>query len=377
MSQALNIAKSSLGGAVRRDSFDGREHLVVPVVMIVDGVLNDALVTHEEYGKYVASWDGRPVPVRHPQKNGQYVSANAVDVLQKTVIGQILNTRAEAGKLKAEAWLDVEKAARLGYGDLVSNLEAGQTVEVSTGYFSDEETRSGSFNGNSYSKIHRNLRPDHLALLPDEVGACSIADGCGTRVNTRKNTMDKTKDAFTTLAAALGFRANCNCNGDDEMSDQLSALAEKLKANAKVTDDQLKVFNAMSLEDQEKLMPLFANESKEEVKDNEDEEEEEEKKPMTNASDIDALVANAVSEALEAKEKAEIITELKANTACIFDDKELAGMSVNSLKSYRKSIRPADYSGAGGVVVHSSDPVSQPLNINQGLQALIKSEASQ
>lgn len=374
MSQALNIAKSTMGGGIRHESFDGRDHLVVPVVMIVDGVLNGALVTHEEYGRFVSAWDGRPVPVRHPQKNGQYVSANASDVLQKSVIGQILNTKVEANKLKAEAWLDVLKAQRLGYGDLISNLEDGNTVEVSTGYFSDSDPSPGQFNGNSYSEIHRNLRPDHLALLPDEIGACSVADGCGTRVNKKVFGMDTT-EAFTQIAAALGFRANCNCNdGEDNMSDQLSALAEKLKANAKVSEEQLKVFSAMSAEDQESLYPLFANES-DDMKDNEEEEEEE--APMANSQDTQTLVANAVAEALEARDKADVIADLKANESCVFSEAEMAGMSVNSLKSYRKSIRPADYSGQGGAIaVHSSETVSEPLMINQGLQSLIKSEAS-
>lgn len=374
MSKALHTAKSNIGGGVRREPFDGREHLVVPVVMIVDGVLNDALVTHEEYGRFVSAWDGRPVPVRHPQKNGQYVSANAVDVLQKTVIGQILNSRVESNKLKAEAWLDVEKAKRLGYGELISNLEAGKVIEVSTGYFSDEESKSGTFNGNSYSKIHRNLRPDHLALLPDEIGACSVENGCGTRVNKKVFGMD-TKEAFTQIAAALGFRANCNCEGEDNMSDQMSALAEKLKANAKVTEDQLKVFNAMSEEDQAKMYPLFANESDKDMEENEEDEEEDE--PTANASqpDFQKLVANAVAEALEGKEKAALIEELKANESCVFGEKELSGMSVNSLKAYRKSIRPADYSGQGGVTVHASESkVAEPMNINRGLQAFISEE---
>ena len=38
---------------------------------------------------------------------------------------------------------------------------------------------TGDWNGKAYVGIARNYRPDHLAILPDMKGACSIADGAG------------------------------------------------------------------------------------------------------------------------------------------------------------------------------------------------------
>jgi 2'-5' RNA ligase len=55
---------------------------------------------------------------------------------------------------------------------------------VSIAYFCDFEQAAGEFGGEAYSAIQRNLRPDHVALLPDEIGSCSVLDGCGAnRVN--------------------------------------------------------------------------------------------------------------------------------------------------------------------------------------------------
>ena len=52
-------------------------------------------------------------------------------------------------------------------------------MELSTGLFTDNELSEGEFEGKSYKYIARNYRPDHLALLPDKIGACSVADGAG------------------------------------------------------------------------------------------------------------------------------------------------------------------------------------------------------
>ena len=55
----------------------------------------------------------------------------------------------------------------------------GEMMEVSTGLFSEIEPKPGVFKGRHYKGVVRNLRPDHLAILPDSIGACSIADGAG------------------------------------------------------------------------------------------------------------------------------------------------------------------------------------------------------
>ena len=367
MSSQLITAKSELlGKSVRHDTLDGRDHLVVPVVMIVDGVMNNALVTHEEYAKYVSSWDGRPVPVMHPQKNGQYVSANSADIIQRNVIGTVFNSRLDANKLKAELWIDVEKAERLGHGAVVNSLESGGILEVSTGYFSDKEKKAGSFNGQSYVEVHRNIRPDHLAILPNEEGACSVMDGCGTRVN-----------KISPTAAALGQSTNCKCNGGTMPLDK--ETAEGLKANG-MNDEQIKVFSTLTEDQQALFLPVVNADKPDLIKKNEDDEEDDEeevkKAPAVNASQLESLVANAIAKARESDKHAEIAGQLSANESCIYTAEDMKGMSVNALTKYAKSIRPVDYTGHGAVVAHSASSVVEPLNINRGLAAMIKSEGA-
>ena len=49
----------------------------------------------------------------------------------------------------------------------------------------EKEPSKGNYMGKSYTYIAKNYRPDHLAVLPDNSGACSISDGCGVLVNQR------------------------------------------------------------------------------------------------------------------------------------------------------------------------------------------------
>jgi len=174
---------------VREETLDGRVYLVAPVVAVKNGVLNKIYLSSEELLDVpVDLWNDIPLPVSHPKEGSG--SARTVAVVESDVVGRFYNARYEISgndvKLKGELWVDIEKALSSGEGGtaVVNLLREGKPLEVSTAYFNDEEQASGVFNGERYEAIARNLKPDHLALLPGEIGACSWADGCGApRVN--------------------------------------------------------------------------------------------------------------------------------------------------------------------------------------------------
>lgn len=175
-----------------RQSLDGRDYVVVPTTIIVAGVLNGGLIPSGELETFAERWNGRPIPLRHPQnETGEYISASSPEVIEQSVMGTFFNATFKDDRVVGEMWLDVAKINQLG-GDALSALqriEAGEILEVSTGYFSEYiEDKSGNVNGKAYSEVQHALVPDHIALLPDEVGACSIADGCGAN---RTNAVQK------------------------------------------------------------------------------------------------------------------------------------------------------------------------------------------
>lgn len=192
-----NIVQINRNYTIRSETLDGKRHIVVPVVMMVEGVHNGSqgplLHLAEELGRFPGAWNGIPVTIQHPQDGDMFVSANSPNIINSQVVGRVFNTRFEDGKLKGEAWLGADRLldvspVALGY------INQGRPLDVSVGVFTDEDYEEGEWNGEQYTAIARNHRPDHLALLPGGTGACSWNDGCGIRTNSKKGGNNVEKD---------------------------------------------------------------------------------------------------------------------------------------------------------------------------------------
>jgi len=188
----------SFTAEVREETLDERVYLVAPVVAVVTGVLNKELLRPQDLLEVpIDAWADLPLPIAHPEDGSGYVTARDVAIVESQVCGRFYNTRYETDgdeiKLKGELWVDVEKALSLGVdgAEVVARLRAGKPLEVSTAYTRTVIEESGSHAGQAYATIATEIRPDHLALLPNEIGACSWADGCGApRVNTNGGPMN-------------------------------------------------------------------------------------------------------------------------------------------------------------------------------------------
>jgi hypothetical protein len=180
-------------GEMRLEQFNGRDHLVVPVVGMVEGVVwavnseYPELVRAIELAQAPQQWNGRPCFAGHPEDNGTQITANTPETLEKS-FGFVFNTISpaeilETKRLRFEAWLDIEKARELG-GDawrVIERLQAGEVVEVSIGCYVVAKQGEGEYNGLFFVGEWTEIVSDHLALLPEgEEGACSVAAGCGT-----------------------------------------------------------------------------------------------------------------------------------------------------------------------------------------------------
>ncbi len=187
----------------------GRKHIVVPVVMMVEGVHSGSAgaILHEagELAKYPAAWNGIPVVVGHPEDNGTPISANIPDVLESKIVGRVYNTRFEGdgkNRLVAEAWLDEERLAEISPAAL-QYIRQRKPIDVSVGIFSDDEPIQGRWKDEEFTGIARNYRPDHLALLPDRSGACGWEDGCGVRINEEGDTMKTNEERWRVRVDAI------------------------------------------------------------------------------------------------------------------------------------------------------------------------------
>ncbi len=184
----------------------GRRQIVVPAVMMVEGVHSGSFgpILHSinELGKFPVSWNGIPATIDHPKKGGQYVSANDPQVMAMSVVGQVYKARVDGKKLRGELWLDEERLKQV-YPEVLSLISNRQPVEVSLGLYSDVEPDQGEWNGKAYVGVAKNHRPDHLALLPGSVGACSWQDGCGIRTNEQQKGGEHVEQLVTNEFPAL------------------------------------------------------------------------------------------------------------------------------------------------------------------------------
>jgi len=171
---------------VTRRKLHGKEYMIIPVTMMVEGVHrgNHGAVFHSisELGKIPQVWNGIPIVVNHPEKDGLAVSANSPEVLEEFEVGKVFNTTVEDMKLKAFAWIEDLRLQEIS-PEAYEQINEGKPVEVSVGVFTDNDEQEGEWNGETYVAVAKNHRPDHLAILPNAKGACSLEDGCGLGIN--------------------------------------------------------------------------------------------------------------------------------------------------------------------------------------------------
>lgn len=184
---------------LRTAEFAGVEHLVVPVVAMVEGVVwainapSAEFVPAEELAVTPQQWNGRQCFAGHPVEGKTQVTANTPTKLSEAfgiIFGASTESRIlETRRLELEAWLDPIRAAKVGEEamDVIRRLRAGERVEVSVGCYMSREETEGNYNGQPFNGIWRDIVSDHLAFLKaGEQGACSIEAGCGApRVATR------------------------------------------------------------------------------------------------------------------------------------------------------------------------------------------------
>ena len=222
-------SKQEPGYTASSVQYQGTTHLIVPVVMMVEGVHNGShgplFHSIAELGKFPESWNGIPVVVDHPEINGVNVSANQPEIIEQQKIGTVFNTRVVGQKLMADLWINEEKVRQTS-SVVLAALQAGQPLEVSLGVFTEEELTAGNWNGETYEVIARNHRPDHLALLPGGVGACSVEDGCGIRAN--KKGGDEVNELEFNKALKDFYVSELNNNTEQGFKELVDAARQKI-----------------------------------------------------------------------------------------------------------------------------------------------------
>lgn len=173
------------GVTPRIEQLQGREHLVVPVVALMEGVIHAVnaevpeYVTPEFLAMAAESWNGRPCVLGHPTENGRQISANDPRIANTHEFGKIYKSALTGSRLAMEAWIDPARLEALGEQQMLADLRAGKPIEVSVGASVRTSPTAGTFNGKAYQAKWVAGLGDHLAFLPRGKGACSVEMGCG------------------------------------------------------------------------------------------------------------------------------------------------------------------------------------------------------
>lgn len=361
----INLHMTVNAGRSQRVTKHGRDYLVVPYVGVVEGVMNGKLILMEEVKRAGLLWDDSAVVVDHPRVNDTYISSKSPDVPK---IGRVYNSYVEGDKLMGDLWVDVDaaKATREGQSAL-NRLARGETMEVSWGWWQAPEPTSGEFKGNAYDAISRNLIPDHLAILLNVPGACSVADGCGTyRVNQAEQGQAPSVDLLTNgcTCATHGGQPHTEVHMSDELENRdgsdVEEVTQEVITEATEPAPDTAVVEAEPVAEAE---PISANAS---VDFSALQRELQELKQT-----VSSLQANAKEK--ERQERSARIARLAANATCPFDANELSDFTDAQLQRFEAKYRTADFSGRGGMYQEVNRQKVEPLVAPAVLLAPVKS----
>ena len=153
---------------VRRITENSIDYAVMPCVVIAVDEMNGEIVPNVEVKKSTDAWEGTAVTLGHPTVMGIQVSVKDAPHFQ---IGTVRYPSYVDNQLRVELWIPVGQGHEVDI--IVNRMEQGEVFEVSSGYFAATERNESDVN------VQFDIEPDHVAILVNQVGACSVADGCG------------------------------------------------------------------------------------------------------------------------------------------------------------------------------------------------------
>lgn len=220
---------------VRYETLEGRPHVVVPIVMMTEGVHKgsggEVMYNSADMAAAPTIWDHKPIVVYHPEIDGKGASACDQTILNKQKVGIMLHTAYE-DKLKCEGWIDIDRANLVDLR-IMQAINNKQMMEVSTGVYVDLVRNEGEWQGQKYIGSATNLRADHLALLPDQKGACSIEKGAGLLRNAAAPEIDHRRIDLMITALLTNKKLDTSMSFNNIRESLYSLLNARLSGNIK------------------------------------------------------------------------------------------------------------------------------------------------
>ncbi|HCI5633359.1 TPA: DUF2213 domain-containing protein [Klebsiella variicola subsp. variicola] len=263
---------------ITTETIDGKPHIVVRGItpVVDDIVMNRKLYPAAEIEKAYNTLERNPMPLGHPKVDGKHVSARDVRAVNEYHVGAWLqNVSHEDGKVTGDMYVNRQYAESSEKGKrLINRLDemiAGtnsEPIHISTGLLYSGIAANGESKGKKYNEIATNMMFDHVAVLLDEPGAGTPAEGVGIFVNAEGDELEievanladadvpEPQDAsFKTFFNQLKAFFSANSDSTQKETDPMKELiVNALKANGKEvegkTDAELMdAYNQMKAEE--------------------------------------------------------------------------------------------------------------------------------
>ncbi|MFV4850528.1 hypothetical protein ACNJNU_13150 [Citrobacter freundii] len=192
MPMQVNITTKVNSQSIRRETYNGREHLVLPSYTLpANVVMNGGLYTQEQIDAHYQGLEGTLAPLGHPQVNGQFVSAFSPEGINAGHIGAWnRNVKKSGNRIYLEKWVDVARARESEGGrellERVDAIERGEDVppiHTSVAAFLDQLEPNEQQRATGAEWVADIHGMDHDAILLHEVGAATPEQGVGLMVN--------------------------------------------------------------------------------------------------------------------------------------------------------------------------------------------------
>ncbi|ELQ6021958.1 hypothetical protein R2217_000741 [Cronobacter turicensis] len=208
MTMQVNVTTKVNSQSIRRETYNGREHLVLPSYTLpANVVMNGGLYPASEIDAHYQELEGTLAPLGHPTVNGQFVSAFSPEGINVGHIGAWnRNVKKSGNRVYAEKWVDVQVANQSEGGrellERVAAIERGDDVppiHTSVAVFLDQLEASEQQKAQGIEWVAKINAMDHDAILLHEVGAAQPEQGVGLMVNA-----DQAKSIKTNSGALVG-----------------------------------------------------------------------------------------------------------------------------------------------------------------------------
>lgn len=245
---------------ITTETIDGKPHIVVRGItpVVDDIVMNRKLYPAAEIEKAYNTLERNPMPLGHPKVDGKHVSARDVRAVNEYHVGAWLqDVSHKDGKVTGDMYVNRQYAESSEKGKrLINRLDemlAGTNqdpIHISTGLLYSGIAANGESKGKKYNEIATNMMFDHVAVLLDEPGAGTPAEGVGIFVNAEGDELEievvnladadvpdpqdaSFKSFFNQLKAFFGANSDSTQKETDPMKE---LIVNALKAKGKSVD---------------------------------------------------------------------------------------------------------------------------------------------